>query len=116
MSNKMNRKNTNQFRPRSTTCCQINLHKSEICSAEFIEYATAIQNDLNSPLIACLQEPHANAKGKIDLIPDRRLVYQRNMQNAWPRAAIYISANLDTTPISEYIDRDMATVGLANGS
>ena len=108
-------KNTKPPRIKTTTCSLFNLHRSDICNAEFSMYAQRIQNDLNSPLIACLQEPHANNKGKIDLIPDRRLVYQRNMQNVWPRAAIYVSENLDTAPVAEYTDRDMATIAWQTG-
>ena len=109
-------KNTPNQSQITTTCSHVNLHKRDICNAEFVEYATTVQNSRNSALISCIQEPHANRMGKIDLIPDRRLIYKRNLQKVWPRAAIYVSENLDVSPINEYIDRDMTTVAWRTGN
>ena len=90
-------------------CSHINLHKSAVVNAEFCTYARDTLRSC-SALISGLQEPNASNTGKITIIPDRQLIYKRGLIKEPPRAAIYVSENLNVTPLPAYMDRDMSTI------
>ena len=83
----------------------INLNHSRLANYDFLEFVQKKSNN-SSGLIFALQEPYIYNK-KASFIPAKGMIFDRSV--AQPRAALYVSANINCVPVPRFISSDIVS-------
>ena len=93
-----------------------NMQKGKEVNVDFQQYAVEMTNNLNTPILYALQEPHcyySNGVNCISGMASENLIYSRTETDkavgSWPRAALFFSPCINIHPLHEFIDQDLAT-------